>query len=327
MTIYKATLLIFAVCTISLLNAYELPDDFKAVWAGVEVMGTDKQTAQKVRELLPIPVGEKFIFPESERYRQQCQQFIKNHISKADFVCEFVLFSDGVVYQVVDFIPVGKKPFLRKLPIKKGKVASLPSSLNTLHDQWDARMSLLAASGNFPREKPNTDFIDFEDPQLHNFALQLHQETSKYNTLLLDILHYSQDVQARRKAATLLSWSGDPENLVPILKWDLLSDPDMGVRNNLARASAVFIANSNNKSLLKKLLPLYCQHATLPEHTDRNKALSALFTMLKTHPELGQELNAECKATLTYISEMSILTNVGGTADDILKLLENADHG
>ena len=80
-----------------------------------------------------------------------------------------------------------------------------------------------------------------------------------------------------------------------------------------------------NESLLRKLIPVYCKQATLPSHTDRNKALTSLFEILKKNKEMVSTVNVECEATIRYISEVSILNNVGGIAKEIVKLLDSVE--
>jgi hypothetical protein len=184
-------------------------------------------------------------------------------------------------------------------------------------------MSTLQSSGTFPNERYDKGFRDSDDPVLHGLAVKLSKVVWKYNHILLDIVHYSTNVTERRSSATLLAWSRHPENLASILEWDLLMDPDTGVRNYIARAFTYSISDIRDRSLLKNLLPAYCKQAALPTHTDRNKALYSILEILKNDKSLASSISPECKNTITYISEISILDNVGGVAKEIMKIMEN----
>ena len=180
-------------------------------------------------------------------------------------------------------------------------------------------MTALMSNGNFSMEKPNEDFRDSTDPMLHEMAVQLSQLVPKYNHDLLEIVHYSPYVEERQKAAQLFAWSNHAENLPYLLKWDLLSDPDEEVRNNIARSFSQFMKKIKDESLLKDLMPAYCMQATLPNHTDRNKALISINSILESHPKLVIAIPPECKKNITYLSDTSILDNIKGPAKDILK--------
>lgn len=166
-------------------------------------------------------------------------------------------------------------------------------------------------------------YLDSNQPKLHELALKLSRAAFPHNKLLLKIIKESNDPSERVKAATLLSWSGHPNNIEFVIKHNLLNDPDSSVRNNLARSLYFTVGMIKNEKLLKKAIDVYCHQAKLPTHCDRNKALISLKGILENHKYLSESVNKECRATLEYISQMSILPNVVEVAKDILVQLEN----
>ncbi len=300
-----------------------IDDNYKGRWEGIEVVGVDHHTAQKIRNKMPFKRGDVFLITDDDKYMEICQKNVNEIIPSGAARCGFTLFTDGIVYLNID-IPKAQSDNFRKIPSKNGKIAILPDELRHLYDAWNKRMSTLQSSGTFPNERYDNGFRDSDDPVLHEIALKLNKVSWKHNDNLLDIVHYSPDVSQRRVAATLLAWSRHPENLALILKWDLLMDPDIGVRNYVARAFTYSITDIRDRTLLKNLLPAYCKQVALPTHTDRNKALYSILGILKNDITLASNISPECKDTITYISEISILDNVGGVAKDINKLMGNS---
>lgn len=326
---YKYIIPFFILFYCQIVSAIEDTDNLKATWAGIEVFGVNKEDAQKIRELLPIKVGDSFILSEKEKYRSMCN-IIKEKMKIADADCSFVIYGNDKAFFDVEITQKGaKKNIFRTIPKKQGSIAILPKELNLLYDQWDKKMYSLITNGTLIKEDYSNGFLDFDHPTLHKLAIEMSKYAYIHNDKLLDIVRYSPDVNERCKAATLLAWAKHPEeDLTFILKWDLLNDPDQGVRNYLARSFSLLMSEVKNEALLKNLIPVYCKQATLPTHTDRNKALFSLLGILETNPKLVSTMNSECRNTLTYISEMSILENVGDIAKEILVILDKeSNHG
>jgi len=300
-------------------------DNFKGTWNGIEIVGVDVLTAEKIRKEMPFKIGDSFQITDDEKYLETCQKYVGEIIPSANAKCNFIYFADGKVYLNIE-LPNNVNVEFRKIPIKKGKLSSIPKAAITLYRSWDDRMSYLLSSGSFPREKYNEGFRDSEDPILHDLAIKMSKTVWKYNDILLDVIHYSQNVEERRDAAALLAWARHPENLYNILEWDLLMDPDIGVRNYISRNFMYYISDANDTLLLKKLLPIYCKQAALPNHTDRNKALYSILGILNADKNLSSNISSECNKTITYISERSILENVGGPAKQIKKMMERAKN-
>ncbi len=302
-------------------------NDFKGTWAGIEVMGVESKTAERIRNRIPIHQGETFSSLNKEKLKSWCN-LVKEEVRIEEVNCSFVGFANGNFFYSVEIIaPNSKSKKYRIIPKTIFNIASIPKEIEELSNQWEERAMFLIKSEINPQEYDENGYLDSKDPLLHELAIKLSNETHKYNNKLLNIIKYSKDPKNRSKAATLLSWSKQPSNLEFILKWDLLSDPDEEVRNNLARSMFVILNKVKEKSLLRKSLQSFCYQASLPSHTDRNKALTSLQKILKKNPDLVQSINKECKATISYIGHNSILPNAGGVAIDLLNTLENSKNG
>ena len=301
--------------------SFEIKSDYKSKWAGIEVIGSQSLPAKKIRELLPIRIGDTFIAADAKHYKNLCIDIIRKNTAFDETTCSILWYGDETVFLIVDLLDKNSINVFRKIPKKKAPVSKIPNELNLLYEKWNSHASTLMSSGNFPIENFDNDFRDFEDPILHGFALKLRAMATKYNNNLLDIIHYSEDNIERQKAADLLSWGRVVDNIHFIIEWNLLNDPDITVRNNIARSFLHFVHRANDQILLKNLIKGYCAQAKLPTHLDRNKALLSIKEILEAHPKLISAISFECKSNITYLSEASIVENVKDPAKDILAIL------
>lgn len=309
------------------LSAVEIDKNYISKWTGIEVIGTDAITANKIRALGLVTIGNTFPASKAKHYCEKCKKIIQKKTQFKNAHCGLVWYGDEGAYLIVETSgkQADNKAF-RAIPTNKYAVITIPDELNEVFLKWESRISALMSSGNFLTEKPNENFRDSNDPILHELAVQLSQLVPKHNQAVLDVVHYSPDVKERQKAAQLFAWSNHAENLPYVLEWDLLLDPNLGVRNDVARSFSHSMNKINDEALLKNLMPVYCKQLSFPTFTDRNKALISLSRMLQSHPTLISSLNSnsQCKANITYISNASILENVRDPAKDILKILETA---
>lgn len=311
------------------LNAFEIDENYKSEWVGIEVIGGDVEAAEKIRALDIITIGHAFPAYNAKHYCEKCKKIIQKKTQFKNAHCSLVWFPENTAYLLVELI--GKEynhVTFRTIPKNNNAIISIPNELNEVFIKWKTRMSDLLSSGNFSLEKPNDSFRDSNDTILHELAVQLSKLVPKHNHAVLEVIHYSPDIQERQKAAQLFAWSNHAENLPYVLEWNLLLDPDPGVRNDVARSFSNSMHKIKDENLLKKLIPTYCKQAALPSHSDRNKALISLSRILDSHPNLIPTLNknSQCKENITYISNMSILENVRDPAKEILKILEESNH-
>lgn len=303
-------------------------DTYKVTCAGIEVMGVDRPMADEIRKLSAMQIGDVFMFTEANGYCKKSTEQIKNKFSSTEDVkCSYMALSNGEFYFVLDIIPLDSRlTTYREIPKSPHKVAELPVELVSLYKQlYERRFELMYNHLNH-EEYYDKGYLDFDDPVMHTIADQLSVLAKKHNDDLLNIIHYSQDADEREIAGLLLSWSQHPSNLRYIAQADFLLDPNNAVRNNVARSYIHFMERVEDITLLSDIMPAYCKMAALPLHSDRNKALYSILEILKTHNKLSSVIDEQCKNTITYIAEMSILEDVGGVAQQILKLIEDEDN-
>ena len=302
--------------------SFHIENDYQSKWAGIEVIDSQNISMHKIRQLLPIQVGDTFIARDAKHYVSLCRDIIRENTSYGETLCSILWYGDETVYLIVDLLGKSENHIFRKIPTKNTEIHKIPNELNLLYKKWNDHASALMSSGNFPIENFDNGFRDFDDPILHNLAIKLKKFATKYNSILLDIVHYSENNIERQKAADLLSWGKVVDNIHFIIDWNLLEDPDMTVRNNIARSFLHSIHHSNDQVMLKNLIQAYCSQAKLPTHGDRNKALYSIKEILEEHPTLISAINSECKSRISYLSKVSILENVKEPAKEILAILE-----
>ena len=321
----EASLLAISLFFSQIINSAELNNNYVQTWAGVEVMGVNLEAAQNIRKQMPFKKGSNYNKSELSKYLLTCRNIVKEKIGY-DAQCSTISYGNGNVYLSVDILPSKNNSLYRKIPQKEGEVAKLPKKLQNLYDVLNDRFEFLITTGNFPIEKIGQNYKDFEDPKLHATAKKLSRCVPRYNDILLDIIQYSQDDDEREKAAELFSWSRNINNLFLILNWDILLDPDEGVRNNIARSFAPILPDIKDKALLTNLISVYCKQASFSSHLDRNKALLSILKILEKNKELTSDINDECQGTIRYINEMSILENSGGFAKKIITIVDNSKN-
>jgi hypothetical protein len=318
----KSIMLLFCSFYSQILFSFQVDNNYVSKWAGIEVIGTDAATAEKIRTLDIVTIGSTFKAQKAKHYCEKCKKIIRSKTKFKNAYCGLVWYGDQTAYLTVE--TEGKQihnNLLRTIPENQNAIVKIPEELNEVFLKWESRMSALMFSRNLDKS------TDSNDPLLHELEVKLSKLVPTYNHTILDVIHYSPDVIERQKAAQLFTWSNHAENLPHVLEWDLLLDPHPGVRNDVARSFSSSMEKIKDEELLKKLMPVYCKQAALPSHTDRNKALYSILNIIKTHPNLISTLNENipCKKNITYISNVSILENVRDPAKDILKIIKNAD--
>ncbi|MGE4349221.1 MAG: hypothetical protein AB7D28_05615 [Candidatus Berkiella sp.] len=304
--------------------SYVINGNYEAKWSGIEVIGTDNNIeAEKIRQLLPIRIGETLIAKDAMDYKNLCCNIVKEKTSFEKSRCSILFYGDNNAYFIIDLASNETMYAFRTIPQKSTPIPGIPKELDELYEKWNNHASSLMSSGNFIKENFDNNFRDFEEPSLHLYAMQLNKMTKKYNNILLDIIHYSESNAARQKVADLLSWGDLNKNIHYLIRWNLLNDPDPGVRNNIARAF-LHSVHKANEALLKDLIHAYCYQSQLPTHGDRNKALFSLKEIIEAHPHLGSTFSSACKNNLIYLSEMSILDNIKEPANDILAIINKS---
>lgn len=301
--------------------ASEVTGEFQGKWAGIEVMGCDRNTANTIRDIIPLKKGDTFSSNDSNKYKKWCDS-VRKEVKAHEVKCGFIGYSGGNFYFDVDVQDKAENNTFRVIPTSLKNNIKIENQLLKLFNDFDELIWTLPPKGIFPVENFHKGYIDYDLPELHAFVEPLAKLAHTHNQNLLDVIQYSGDSGLREKAATLLSWSQSPGNIEYILDNDFLNDPDSGVRNDLARSLSFFLVEIKDPLVLQKAVVAFCKQAKLHSHGDRNKALHSIKKIMQHNPEMLNSVNVDCMQTIEYIAEMSILDNVGGLAKDILKNID-----
>jgi hypothetical protein len=303
----------------------EVTGDFNGKWAGIEVMGTDKKTAQLIREIVPIKKGDSFSSSDSEKHKRWCDK-IKAEVKRDEVDCGFMGYPGREFYFDVQIRDKKEKNKFRVISNSLKNNIKIEKELLSLFDDFDELYWTFMPKDIFPNESFDKGYIDYDIPELHVLTAALAKLAHAHNQNLLDVIQYSSDAELRSKAATLLSWSQTPSNIEYVLNNDLLSDPSEDVRNNLLRSLSFFLIDVDDPALLKKTMNAFCKQTKLNSTTDRNKSIYSILTIIKAKPEAAGLIDNNCKKSIEQIADASILPSVGGLAKDILEILSKVDN-
>ena len=320
-------LYLFIILTLSATIALssEVNGDFKGKWAGIEVVGGDKKTAQLIRKVIPLKKGDAFSSGDSDKHEKWCND-IKSEIKSNNVKCGFVGYSDGDFYFEVKISSKEDQNKFRIISNPPKKNIEIEKNLLTLFNDFDKLYWTILPKGIFPVESFDKGYIDYNISELHVLTAPLAKLAHANNQNLLDVIQYSSDSELRSKAATLLSWSQTPSNIEYVLNNDLLRDPSEDVRNNLLRSLSFFLIDVDDPALLKKAMNAFCKQTKLNSTTDRNKSIYSILTIIKAKPEAAELIDNSCKKSVEQLADVSILPSVSGLAKDILEILSKVDN-
>ena len=296
--------------------------DFHGTWQGVEVIGCNKTVAKQIREIIPLKIGTPLNLTE-ETLNGWCKT-INNAIVPLKAECSFVGYpKEKHYYYVVDVLNTSNLDPYRKIEVNKFNNLTIPKKIYSTFKELNTKRFKALVSSVPSGENFKNGYVDYSDPNLKKITRVLAKNVSKHNALLINIITYSSNVEQRRDASTLLSWAklSEPE-IEKIIDRNLLNDPDSATRNNLTRSLSFYFKNTFEPQLAEKIIHSCCEQINFPSHGDRNKALISIDQMLTANQKTSQFIQPECQKNLKYISEMSILPNVGLIATDILNKIE-----
>ena len=130
---------------------------------------------------------------------------------------------------------------------------------------------------------PYVSYSRHEGLRLLAQEIRVHARTR--HDELIHIVSEARSLEERIRAANLLNWAGRVEETVPLAA-SLLDDPEIAVRNDLARFITPFLPYVHDERVAE-IVDATMRMQTRPSHTDRNKALYVLLFVLIHHPERG----------------------------------------
>lgn len=296
--------------------------DFHGTWQGVEVIGCNKTIANQIREIIPLKIGSPLNLTE-ETLKTWCKM-VNNKIVPNKAECSFVGYpKEKHYYYVVDVTSTSDLNPYRKIEISELNNLTIPKKIYSAFKKLNTKQFKALTSGVSSGENFNKGHIEYSNLKLQKFTDKLSKATPQHRQLLIEIITHSSNVAQRRDSSTLLSWAKLTESEIEtIIDRNLLNDPDSATRNNLTRSLSFYFKNAFEPQLTEKIIHSCCQQINFPSHGDRNKALISIDQMLTVNYQAKHFIHPECQKNLKYISEMSILPNIGLIATDILKKIE-----
>lgn len=296
--------------------------DFHGTWQGIEVMGCDKTVSKHIRDVIPLKIGTPLNLSE-KTFEDWCHK-VKKEIVPFRAKCNLVGYPEQQhYYYVVDVINTSDSDPYRKIEISKLNDLIIPKKIYSTFKELNTKRFKMLISGVSSGQNFKNGYIEYSDLNLKKFTRVLAKNVHQHNSLLIDIITHSSNVEQRRDASTLLSWAklSEPE-IEKIIDRKLLNDSDSAVRNNLTRSLSFYFNKPFKPQLTEKIIHSCCKQINFPSHGDRNKALISIEQIIKADQQAKIFIHPKCQENLKYISEMSILPNVGLIATDILNKIE-----
>lgn len=253
------------------------------VLSGLDVYGSRRADTEAVRKLLGFEVGKplvhsKVIFRQKENALREQYNLA---YAKLSYIYFFASEEAGRAYLTVDLVDAEDAHRLRFLPEPSGH----PEDPAGLVAQWIAyadKASQLLQKGMLDMEKGSVCRVahcvfGFGHPELAAFEPVFVEKVPKAQDALVRVLREEADADKREAAAYLLAYTSTPEQAVERLV-PFIRDPSGNVRNSVLR---VLTANQEAADHPLVETALVIDALTLPQTTDRNKALYLLKMLLE----------------------------------------------
>jgi hypothetical protein len=246
------------------------------------VYGSRRADAEGVRKLLGFELGKPLVHSKVI-FRQKEEALRKQYnlaFARLSYIYFFASEEAGRAYLTVDLVDVEDTQRLRFLPEPSGH----PEDPEGLVAQWmayDAKAVQLLQKGMLNMENGPVCRIahcafGFGHPELAAFEPVFVEKVPKAQDALVKVLREEADADKREAAAYLLAYSPTLEQTVERLA-PFIRDPNGGVRNGVLRVLTAS-QEAADHPLVETALVL--DALTLPETSDRNKALYLLKMLL-----------------------------------------------
>lgn len=287
-------------------------------WTGFEILGNHTVSKDVLISEIPVKIGTPSVV-DLELWMKWCAKIKEKH-SFYFTDCNIVKNSDFTAYFTLDVVEKGEeyRAQFRPAPTKTIELAN-PEVLQVYKALQD-RLWELFNNGTPSKEFVTKEYLDYEDPKMHELVLKLAKLAPLYQENILAVLELDSDGPKRMQASDLLNWVGNTKQTVMKVSL-LLDDPHAGARNQMSRFMMHFSANVTSPVDQLKLVDRLLLQANRPSHGDRNKALYNLIELAQKHKPLRVYIKTGGEKLITYIAKTSVLSNVAGAAEELLKLI------
>ena len=288
-------------------------------WAGFEIIGNHKVSRDEVLKLIPIKPGDKYQ-QDPTLWHEWCDK-IKSSFKFIAADCSAVRYANFDAYLVIDLVEQGQEYRIQFRKTPTGSVPLVTPEIKVIYDGLYKRLWELFNLGTPPHEISNNGYLDYADPAMHDYVLELLKVVPPFTKNLFDVLKNDKDPQKRADAANFLNWTVNDleQNIQEANK--LLDDPSSEVRNNISRFTVKFVDKLKSDSARHDMIDQLLLQLNRPSHGDRNKAIYNLLFLAQKFPQDSGYMKEKGLALIQYIAETSVLSNVRDPAKDLLKLL------
>ncbi|KFE68029.1 hypothetical protein [Hyalangium minutum] len=250
--------------------------------AGIDVYGSRRASTEAVRQMLGFELGQ-LIVPSKALFKQKEEALQKQFnlaFAKIAFIYFFGGDDKGSAFITADLVDAEDAQRLRFLPEPTGHVPD-PESLVAEWQAYDFQTERLMKTGQLDPEKGFTCRVahctfGFAHPTLERFEPLFLEKVPRHQDAITKVLREDADAAKREAAAYLLAYAASPEQTVARLV-PSIRDPSGSVRNGVLR---VLIATQEAADHPLVDAAVVADAASMPETTDRNKALFLLKMLL-----------------------------------------------
>lgn len=296
-------------------------------WEDLEIVGPEPLPGKaQVWSLVPFKAHDMADRQSFENFYPEVCRELEKRYPGGRFQAAPLRFLGGKQYLVIDRFYPEFLPNSHRVQRDRTDL-SIPDEIVGLLKALEARRDLLFEQGTPNGETTDQGYKSYADPQMKELTEQLHRLVPTQREVLCDILMHSARAEDRVRAAELLNWS---ENHSANLRACIiaLNDPQLVVRNNVSRYLLAFPRSFADPPTRRDLIWTLAEQMRRPDHADRNKALYALYELVKVWPEDAAAVKEAAGLTIERLSRQSILPNVGETAKLLLEMLpEGAGAG
>lgn len=253
-----------------------------ATVAGIDVHGSRRASLEAVRQMLGFELGQRVV-PSKALFRRK-EEALKKQFNLAFAKISFIYFfggeNKGSAFITADLVDAEDAQRMRLLPEPTGQVPD-PESLVAEWQAYDLQTERLVRTNQLDLEKGASCRVahcafGFGHPTLEHFEPIFLEKVPRHQDAIAKVLREDADPAKREAAAYLLAYARSPEQSVALLV-PSIRDPASAVRNGVLR---VMIATQEAADHPLLDVAVVADAASMPETTDRNKALYLLKMLL-----------------------------------------------
>ncbi|MBN1206244.1 MAG: hypothetical protein JXB05_15110 [Myxococcaceae bacterium] len=302
------------------------------VLAAVDVYGSRRADGESVRRMLGFETGKPIV--GSRALFQQKEEALRKQynlaFAKVSFISYFAGPEANRAYITVDLVDAEEAERLKFLPKPSGHSED-PEGLVAQWQAYEKKGWQLFQQGQIDmmakdKCKVAHCIMGFTHPELAPIEPIFLEKSPQARDALVKVLREEENEQQRAAAAFVLAYAGTPEHVIEALV-PFIRDSSYLVRNNVLR---VIMATQMGADRPLLDTAVVVDALSMPETTDRNKALYLLKALLEKLPPEARKAQApalvkQLGAQLVTLAGLQQPNN-RDPARDILKLLSGERH-